>query len=66
MKKFLLLLIVPLCFFGLVKKVKADSYGYENLIEINKLCSIAKREVHSVTVLNSDIVEKSMFANTFY
>ncbi len=29
MKKFLLLLIVPLCFFGLVKKVKADSYGYE-------------------------------------
>lgn len=29
MKKFLFLLIVPLFFFGLVKKVKADSYGYE-------------------------------------
>ena len=29
MKKFLLLLIVPLCFFGLIKKAKAVDYGYE-------------------------------------
>lgn len=43
-----------------------DSYGYENLIEINKLCSIAKKNVQSVTVLNSDQVEKSMFANSHY
>lgn len=43
-----------------------DSYGYENLIEINKLCSIAKKKVKSVTVLNSDQIEKSMFANSHY
>lgn len=33
MKKVLFLLIVPLIFFGLVKKVKADSYGYEVIFE---------------------------------
>jgi hypothetical protein len=43
-----------------------DSYGYENLIEINKLCSIAKQKVKSVTVLNSDQIEKGMFANSHY
>lgn len=43
-----------------------DSYGYENLIEINKLCSIAKKKVQSVTVLNSDQVEKSIFGNSHY
>lgn len=43
-----------------------DSYGYENLIEINKLCSIAKKEVKSVTVLNSDQVEKCIFSNSHY
>ncbi len=43
-----------------------DSYGYENLIEINKLCSIAKKKIHSVTVLNSDQIEKSMFSNNHY
>lgn len=43
-----------------------DSYGYENLIEINKLCSIAKKKVKSVTVLNSDQIEKYMFNNSHY
>lgn len=43
-----------------------DSYGYENLIEINKLCSIAKQKVQSVTVVNSDQIEKCMFANSHY
>ena len=39
MKKVLFLLIVPLIFFGLVKKVKADSFGYEVIFE-SKECYV--------------------------
>lgn len=38
-----------------------DSYGYENLIEINKLCDIANRKCQSVSLFNSEIVEKAIF-----
>ena len=38
-----------------------DSYGYENLIEINKLCGIANRKCPSVAVLNSEVIEKAIF-----
>ena len=38
-----------------------DSYGYENLIEINKLCGIANRKCSSVALFNSDVIEKAIF-----
>lgn len=38
-----------------------DSYGYENLIEINKLCAIANRKCSSVSLFNSDVIEKAIF-----
>lgn len=38
-----------------------DSYGYENLIEINELCGIANRKCQSVCVFNSEIIEKAIF-----
>lgn len=38
-----------------------DSYGYENLIEINKLCGIANHKCQSVCVLNSETIEKAIF-----
>lgn len=38
-----------------------DSYGYENLIEINKLCGIANLKCQSVNLFNSEIVEKAIF-----
>ncbi len=38
-----------------------DSYGYENLIEINKLCGIANRKCSSVALFNSDVIEKTIF-----
>ena len=38
-----------------------DSYGYENLIEINKLCGIANRKCSSVALFNSEVIEKAIF-----
>lgn len=38
-----------------------DSYGYENLIEINKLCGIANRKCSSVALFNSEVIEKTIF-----
>ena len=38
-----------------------DSYGYENLIEINKLCGIANSKCSSVSLFNSEVVEKAIF-----
>ncbi len=38
-----------------------DSYGYENLIEINKLCGIANKKCPSVALFNSDDIEKVIF-----
>lgn len=38
-----------------------DSYGYENLIEINKLCGIANKKCPSVALFNSDVIEKAIF-----
>ena len=38
-----------------------DSYGYENLIEINKLCGIANRKCTSVALFNSEVIEKAIF-----
>lgn len=43
-----------------------DSYGYENLIEINKLAKIANKHVSSVAVINADHVEKYTFNNPNY
>lgn len=38
-----------------------DSYGYENLIEINKLCGIANLKCQSISLFNSEIVENAIF-----
>lgn len=38
-----------------------DSYGYENLIEINKLCGIANRKCSSVALFNSEVIEQAIF-----
>ena len=38
-----------------------DSYGYENLIEINNLCGIANHKCTSVTLFNSEVIEKAIF-----
>ena len=38
-----------------------DSYGYENLIEINNLCGIANRHCTSVAIFNSELIEKAIF-----
>ena len=43
-----------------------DSHGYENLIEINKLCRIAKEFVPSVTVINADDIEQEIFGQRDY
>ncbi len=43
-----------------------DSYGYENLIEINKLCGLAKSLKKNITILNCDEVEKIIFGNSNY
>lgn len=50
----------------------SDSYGYENLIEINHLCAIAKENAQNVSITNSDYIEKMILgsnnfieANTF-
>lgn len=43
-----------------------DSYGYDNLIEINKLCGIANKKIGSVNVINADDIEKSMFGSRDY
>ena len=43
-----------------------DSYGYENLIEINKLCGLAKSLKKNTTILNCDEVEKIIFGNSNY
>jgi len=43
-----------------------DSYGYENLIEINKLCKIAKSIKKQTVILNCDEVEKEIFDNPNY
>ena len=43
-----------------------DSYGYDNLIEINKLCRIAKECVPSVTVINADDIEQEIFGQRDY
>lgn len=40
-----------------------DSYGYENLIEINKLCGIANRKCQPVGLFNSEVIEKAIFGN---
>lgn len=43
-----------------------DSHGYENLIEVNKLCRIAKKHVPSVTVINADDIEQKIFGQRDY
>ena len=43
-----------------------DSYGYENLIELNRLCGIANQKCASVGVYNAEIIEKSVFGNKGY
>lgn len=43
-----------------------DSYGYENLVELNKLAKIANKHVNSVAVINADHVEKYIFDNPNY
>ena len=43
-----------------------DSYGYENLIEINTLCGIAKHKCTSVALFNSEVVEKVIFNKKDY
>lgn len=43
-----------------------DSYGYENLIEINKLCGIANRKCSSVCVVNSEIIEQAIFDKKYF
>lgn len=43
-----------------------DSYGYENLIEINNLCGLAKHIKSDSTIINSDVVEKRMFGSPDY
>lgn len=43
-----------------------DSYGYSNLIEINKLAAIVKKYVKFNAVINSDEVEKYIFGNRNY
>lgn len=40
-----------------------DSYGYNNLIEINKLASIVKQHVRLFTIINADNIEKKIFSN---
>ena len=43
-----------------------DSYGYENLIELNRLCGIANRKCTSVGVYIADLIEKSIFGKKSY
>lgn len=43
-----------------------DSYGYENLIEINKLCKLAKNNKKETVVINSDAIEKTIFGSRNY
>lgn len=43
-----------------------DSYGYSNLIEINKLAGIVKRHVKFNAVINADVIEQYIFGNRSY
>ena len=43
-----------------------DSYGYHNLVELNKLCSLLVDEEHNVTLINSEDIEKAIFDNIHY
>lgn len=43
-----------------------DSYGYDNLIELNRLCGIANRKCQSVGVYNAEVIEKSIFGKKGY
>lgn len=43
-----------------------DSYGYENLVELNRLCGIANRKCSSAAVFISDVIEKSIFGKRNY
>lgn len=43
-----------------------DSYGYDNLVELNRLCGIANRKCQSVGVYNAEVIEKSIFGNNGY
>ena len=43
-----------------------DSYGYENLTELNRLCGIANHKCSSVALFNADIIEKCIFGNKNY
>ena len=43
-----------------------DSYGYENLIELNRLCGIANRKCSSVGVYLAELIEKSIFGKKNY
>lgn len=43
-----------------------DSYGYENLVELNRLCGIANKKCSSVAVYISDVIERSIFGKRNY
>lgn len=43
-----------------------DSYGYSNLIEINKLAAIVKKNVKYKAVINSDDIEECIFGSKNY